>query len=195
MAPLSPPYSADVEASLRKWMPPGSAVEPLKLFRTLARHAPLNDRLRHLGAFFLGHGALPLRTRELVILRTCARCGAEYEWGVHVAAFGPAAGLDRSAIDATVRHASAATGLDALTLRAVDELHDTGTLTDATWAELGAHFDANTVLEFVALTGFYHLVSFLVNAVGVEHEPWAERFPPEIDATATGKGEESRGNG
>ena len=184
--PLSPPYSIDVQASLHKWMPPGSAIEPLKLFRTLAHYPQLSDRLRHLGAFFLGHGALPLRTRELVILRTCARCGAEYEWGVHAAAFGPAASLDRSMIDATVRLAPAATGLDALTLRAVDELHGTGTLTDATWAELRAHFDANTVLELVALTGFYHLVSFLVSAVGVEHEPWARRFPSDIDATTAG---------
>ncbi len=183
--PLSPPYSVDVEASLRKWMPPGSAIEPLKLFRTLAHNAPLSDRLRHLGAFFLGHGVLPLHTRELVILRACARCGAEYEWGVHAAAFGAAASLDRSDIDATVRQAPAATGLDALTLRAVDELHDTGTLTDATWEDLRVHFDANAVLELVALTGFYHLVSFLVNAAGVEHEPWAERFPSATGATTT----------
>jgi 4-carboxymuconolactone decarboxylase len=193
--PVCPPYPADVEASLRKWMPPGSGLEPLKLFRTLARHAPLSDRLRHLGAFFLGHGALPARTRELVILRACARCDAEYEWGVHVTAFGATAGLDRSDIEATVRRAPTATGLDAITLRAVDELHDLGTLTDATWEELRAHFDANGVLEFVALTGFYHVVSFLVNAAGVEHEAWAERFPPDVDLSITTEGEDSRGNG
>jgi hypothetical protein len=32
---------------------------------------------------------------------------------------------------------------------------------------------------------FYHLVSCLVNAVGVEHEPWAERFPSDTGATTT----------
>jgi hypothetical protein len=72
---------------------------------------------------------------------------------------------------------SSATGveaLDSLILRAVDELHDDGTLTDATWAGLAAQFDDNTILESIALVGFYHLVSFLVSAVGVEdHSPGA----------------------
>ena len=37
--------------------------------------------------------ALSLRHRELLILRTTARCGAEYEWGVHVQVFAAKAGL------------------------------------------------------------------------------------------------------
>ena len=39
-----------------------------------------------------------LREREIVIDRTCARCGAEYEWGVHVAFFGERVGLTREEI-------------------------------------------------------------------------------------------------
>jgi len=176
-------------------MPKESALEPLKLFRTLARYAPLSDRLRHLGAFFLGHGKLPMRTRELVILRTCARCGAEYEWGVHVAAFGKAAGLDATAIDATVRRPPPGVGLDELVLRAVDELHDQGTIVDATWGGLASHFDDDALLELVALAGFYHLISFLVRALGVEHEPWATRFPERATATPAHAGGETDGNG
>lgn len=182
IAPLSPPYSAEVEASLRKWMPPGSAVEPLALFRTLARYPLLDERLRRLGSAFLGHGTLPMRARELAILRTCARCGAVYEWGVHASAFGAAAGLDESTIRATTELALEHAGADALVLRAVDELHDRATLEDATWAELAARFGDDTLVELVALVGFYHLVSFLVNALGVEHEPWATQFP--VGATA-----------
>ncbi len=46
------------------------------------------------GGHFLGRGStLAIRDREIVIDRTCARCGNEYEWGVHVAAFAEAAGL------------------------------------------------------------------------------------------------------
>ena len=91
IAPVGPPYSA----SLLKWMPPGAAVEPLKLFRTLAVNQELADRMRPLGAGLLAHGRLSQRERELVIDRACGRAGAEYEWGVHVAAFGAAAGLSR----------------------------------------------------------------------------------------------------
>src|SRR5438552_8948232 len=87
IAPLEPPYAPEALEALTKWMPPGSGAEPLKLFRTLTRHPTLSARMRPLGAALLGRGTIPLRARELLILRTCARCGAEYEWGVHVTAF------------------------------------------------------------------------------------------------------------
>lgn len=176
VAPLEPPYSPDVEASLRKWMPPGAAVEPLALFRTLARFPALGERLRPLGAFFLGHGALPARLRELAILRTCARCGAGYEWGVHVAAFARAVGLDEAEIAATATDHTWS-GIDGLVVRAVDELHETGTIADRTWTDLAAQIPEAALVELVALAGFYHLISYLANALGVAHEPWAAPFP------------------
>src|SRR6516162_2696362 len=104
IAPLSPPYAPEVQAALNKWMPPGETVEPLKLFRTIARHQLLSERMRPLGGALLGRSSLQPRTRELLILRTCARCGAEYEWGVHVAAFAAAVGLDEQAVSATTQY-------------------------------------------------------------------------------------------
>jgi 4-carboxymuconolactone decarboxylase len=101
IAPLSPPYDDAVAAALAKWMPPGTAVPPLALFRTIAVHPMLRDRMRPLGAGLLAHGVLPARARELAILRTCARCDARYEWGVHVTAFARAAGLDAAATPIT----------------------------------------------------------------------------------------------
>ena len=87
---------------LRKWMPPDAGVEPLRLFRTLVVHESLAARMRPLGAGILGHGLLEPRDRELMIHRTCARCGAEYEWGVHATFFGPAVGLGDEQLAATV---------------------------------------------------------------------------------------------
>src|SRR5882762_3930677 len=94
--PLQAPYDPETEAQLRKWMPPGAPIEPLTLFRTLFVHSELAARMRPLGAGLLGHGLLEARDREIVVLRTCARCGAEYEWGVHAAAFGSAVGLSEA---------------------------------------------------------------------------------------------------
>ena len=69
IAPVEPPYSPDVEEMLRKWMPPGTEVEPLALFRTLVVHESLAARMRPLGAGILGHGLLEPRDRELMIYR------------------------------------------------------------------------------------------------------------------------------
>src|ERR1039458_1266911 len=106
ISPLEPPYPPDIEAALGKWMPPGSDVEPLKLFRTLNVHDELASRMRPLGAGILGHGRVEPRERELIIHRTCARAGAEYEWGVHVLAYGMPLGLSEEQISATVHGAA-----------------------------------------------------------------------------------------
>ena len=47
-------------------------------------------------------GRSRLREREIVIDRTCARTGCEYEWGVHVATFAGAAHLTEEQVRATV---------------------------------------------------------------------------------------------
>jgi 4-carboxymuconolactone decarboxylase len=180
IAPLSPPYTPELQTALDKWMLPGSAAEPLKIFRTIARHKLLSERMRPLGGALLGRSSLPPRTRELLILRTCARCGAEYEWGVHVVAFAAEVGLDERAVSATTRNPeSGATcdALDALVLRFADERHDSGTVSDSTWAALASRFDETALLEMLAVVGFYHLISYIVNGARIEREPWAATFP------------------
>src|SRR5262249_26602305 len=88
--PLTPPYEPAIAATLAKWMPPDrDDIEPLALFRVLAVHDELFSRSLPLGAGILGHGRITPREREIVIHRTCALAGAEYEWGVHATAFAP----------------------------------------------------------------------------------------------------------
>ena len=57
-----------------------------------------------------------------------------------------------------------------------DELHDTSTVTDATWSLLREHFDELQILELIYTVGLYHLVSFLVNGLGLENEAFGARF-------------------
>lgn len=180
IAPLEPPYAPEIDAILKKWMPPGAETEPLRLFRTLAVHDELASRMRPIGSGILGHGRVEPREREIVIHRTCARARAEYEWGVHVLAFGKPLGLSDEQIAATV-HGSAENPAwserDAPLIRLADELHDTSTVSDALWAELAERFSDDQLLERVITAGWYRLLSYVINAAGVEHEPWAARFP------------------
>lgn len=180
IAPLDPPYAPETAEMLAKWMPPGADVEPLALFRTMAVHPELTARMRPLGAGILGSDRLSARLRELVIHRTCARCGAEYEWGVHAVAFGRPLGLTDEQLHATAHEGAEAgcwTEEEALVLRLADELHDTGTLTDATFDGLRAHFDDAQILELAICAGWYHVISFVIGTARVELEPWGERLP------------------
>jgi alkylhydroperoxidase family enzyme len=64
-------------------------------------------------------------------------------------------------------------------VRLADELHDTASVSDALWVQLAEHWDDAQLIELIATAGFYHLVSFIANAAGVQPEPYAERFPRE----------------
>ena len=188
IAPLQAPYDPETGAQLERWMPPGVAaagVEPLALFRTLARHGELMSRMRPLGAGILGAAAtVPPRLRELMIDRTCALTGAEYEWGVHTAAFGEAVGLDERQLDATaIATAAGAAGegswseQERTVLQLAEELHETSTISEPLWHLLSAHFDERQIIELVVTAGWYHAISYLCNGLRVPLEPWARRFP------------------
>lgn len=180
--PLDPPYARELEAQLVRWMPPGTDVEPLALFRVLARHGELFSRMRPLGAGLLGHGRLDVRHRELLVLRTTARAGAGYEWGVHASAFAAAAGLTPAQVEATATGpADAPVWADdpaaTVLLRTADALHVEATVDDELFAALAAHFDLAEIIEVVVCCGWYRLLSGVIGVAGLVAEPWAARFP------------------
>jgi 4-carboxymuconolactone decarboxylase len=180
IAPLEPPYDAETEAQLAKWMPPGSPVEPLSLFRTLLVHPELASRMRPLGSALLGHGLIDPREREIVIHRTCARCGAEYEWGVHAVAFARSVGLTDEQIAATATAAAddaAWSDGDRLLIQLADELYDADRIGDALWEQLIEVWSPAPLLELIVTAGWYRTLSYVINSCHLQPEPWAARLP------------------
>jgi 4-carboxymuconolactone decarboxylase len=180
IAPLQPPHEPELERMLTRWMPPGSPIEPLALFRTLAVHEELMSRMRPLGAGILAHGRIEPRDRELVIHRTCARAGAEYEWGVHAVVYGKPLGLSDEQLVASVSGSAddpVWSAHDSLLIRLADELHDGSHVSDEVWTALSARFGDDQLLELVITAGWYRLLSYVINAVRIEPETWAARFP------------------
>jgi len=172
--PLPPPYSPEVAEDLRKLMPPG--MEPLRLFTTLANNPRVLGRVRRGG--LLDPGAVSLRDREIVILRTTALCGAEYEWGVHVAFFAEAARLNPEQIAATLSgNTEPFTAAEQALLGMCEALHRFARIDDELWARLSADRPPAELIELLALAGQYHMVSYVANAIGLELEPNAARFP------------------
>lgn len=176
LVPVDPPYATDVQAAFDAIM---RGAPPLLLFRTIAHNPRALQRM--IAGGLLDRGSITLRARELAILRTCARCGAAYEWGVHVAMFAAKATLDEEQLRSTVRgNADDACWKDEdrTVLRLADQLHDTSRVDDALWREAAARFTPAQLVELVMLAGLYHAVSFAANAFGVEQEAFAPGFPP-----------------
>jgi alkylhydroperoxidase family enzyme len=176
IAPATEPYPETVQASLAELMPPG--VEPLLLFRVLAR----DERLfaRSIGKGLLDRGHISLRDRELVILRVCANNGSEYEWGVHVTGFSAKARLDPAQVRATtLRDLSDPcwSAHDRLLLSLCDELQSGTTVSDRLWTEAAAEWSNEALLEILLLIGFYRTISILTNTLRMPLEGFAARFP------------------
>lgn len=114
-----------------------------------------------------------------MIDRTCARCGSEYEWGVHMAFFRERVGLTEEQVAGTCAADPDSTAFpprEHLLLRLVDELHDGAWVSDGLWQELRAEWTEEQLIELVTLVGFYHLISFVTNALRLPLEPYAAQF-------------------
>ena len=177
--PLEAPFPEPIADLLNRMNPPGRT-DILALFRVLAINPELAERTLGLGRYLLGRkAAIGLRDREVVITRACARCGAEYEWGVHVAAFGDAAGFsatDRRVMASSAEDVALLAPRDRLLVSMVDQLHDTSHVDDALWEALGAHWSPPQLIELMMLAGWYHAVSYVCNAARVPLEEWAARW-------------------
>lgn len=175
MHALEPPFAPALKAQLDAVM---RGRPPLRLFTTLARDERLWSKFA--AGSLLDRGHLTLRQRELVIGRTTARCRAEYEWGVHLAAFGAQAGLTGSQVLA-LAHGDADDEVwsadERLLISLSDALHDDCDIGDPLWQELRARFSDEALLELLMLAGFYRTVSYLVNALRLPLEPQTPRFP------------------
>ncbi|MEJ3652082.1 carboxymuconolactone decarboxylase family protein [Actinomycetes bacterium KLBMP 9759] len=178
ITPLTEPYTPEVARHLAAMMPPGE--EPIRLFRTFAKNPPMTAGLRGWGEYYLSKRlALSIRDRELVIDRTTARCGCEYEWGVHVARFADRVGLT----DEQVRSLTSGSPTDPcwsrhdrVVIEAVDALLATSSIDDPLWSAVAEQLDEPQILDLCLLTGWYQAISYAANAAGVEREPWAPRF-------------------
>lgn len=170
ISPLDPPYDQAVQASFDAIMPPGAP--PLVLFRTLATSERAWRKFR--AGSLLDRGPLSLREREIVIDRTCARAGCDYEWGVHIAVFAGSAGLTDHQVAALAGQGSDApcwTPAEAALIATADVLNDRASLTDAEWTALRAHFDEAQILEVLLLCGFYRTVAYVANGLALPMEP------------------------
>lgn len=186
--PLEPPFAPDADDVLTAMMPAGAP--PIALFRTFARNLPMTQAMTGWGSYELSRRlSLSLRQRELVIDRVTARCGCEYEWGVHVLFFADRADLTAEQVTSLTSGAPSdmcwTDPAERSLLTLVDALHDTADVDDDVWGAAAAHFDGPQLLDACLLAGWYHAISFAANAARVTLEPGAPRFVDVAEGSTT----------
>jgi AhpD family alkylhydroperoxidase len=146
-----------------------TGTNPPNLFLTMGRaHKLFRGWLRFAGRLMPG-GRLPRRDTELTILRVAHLRGCDYEFTHHVK-LGKRAGVGSVDVD-RVQQGPAADGWtdrEQALLTAVDELHGSQDLADATWARLREHLDARTAIEFVLLVAHYEMLATFIGTLRIE---------------------------
>jgi len=143
-----------------------------ELMATMMRHPDLFKAVGDLSIQLLGHGALAKRERQLAILRVTWLCGAPYAFGEHVTHC-KRIGMTSEEIE-RVTAGSGAPGwseLERAILRAVEELHETAAISDATWAVLARHWDERQLIELPILVGQFTQVAYSQNALRLRLAP------------------------
>jgi alkylhydroperoxidase family enzyme len=174
ISPAPEPFDDDVQQAIDQVM---RGNPPLALFAIMARDRRLF--FRYFGGGLLDRGNLTLRQREIVIDRTTALCGAEYEWGVHIRGFAQAARLTDEQIGSLTHGASSDPCWepeDRMLVELCDELHAEASISDDLWTRLSRSFADEAILELLLLVGFYHSTSFIVNGLKIPLEEGAARF-------------------
>lgn len=119
-----------------------------------------------IGTYFLVHGKMPVRDRELLVLRVGWLTRAPYEWGEHVAIGKKRAGLTSEEI-ARVQTGSAAPGWtdhDRALLKAVEELFADAMISDETWQVLARTMSEEQLIELPVLIGQYVGTAYVQNS-------------------------------
>jgi alkylhydroperoxidase family enzyme len=114
---------------------------------------------------------LPMRLREIAVLRLAHLSDSKYEWFQHVA-IGKRFGLTDRDIEAIKagKPADDWSEIDRLAMEAIDELEKTNTIGDALWEKLARNFDRELLFELLFIAGAYKMTAWILNALGVEIE-------------------------
>jgi len=142
------------------------------VIQTFAHHPTLAKPFLTFNRHLLTTSTLPVRLRQLAILRVAwTRC-ARYMWASHMR-LSLQLGLTPQDFEA-VRIGPEAPGWsepERAVLRAVEQLRDRSDLDDAAWDALARHFDRHQMMDFLFTVGTYLLLALAFNAMRIELEP------------------------
>jgi len=147
-------------------------------FNALLRSPEMGDLAQQLGAYVRFRSSLPRHLNEMAIIMTARVWTAQYEWYVHKQA-ALDAGLNpaiAAAIAENKRPASMKPDEQAL-YEFTKELLDTKHVSDATFQNAVKLFGEKGVVDLIALTGYYGMVSALLN---VDRYPLPAGAKPEL---------------
>ena len=144
-------------------------------FNTWLRSPELADRLQKVGEYVRYNTSLDKRLNEMAICMTAQHWGSQYEWYAH-APLALKAGLDPAVLRAIGEGKKPDTMKDdeAIVWEFVTQLRRDHSVDDAIYAKAVEKFGENGVMDLIAVTGYYDVVSMTLNVAHVSPPKDAE---------------------
>jgi 4-carboxymuconolactone decarboxylase len=146
-------------------------------FSALLRSPELADRAQRLGEYVRFDSSIPERLKEFAILITARHWTAQYEWHAHHA-HAMKAGL-KPGIAEDLAQGRRPAGMEDDEEAVYDfckELHENKSVSDCSYAAALGKFGERGVVDLIAISGYYTLVSMVLN---VDRRPLpGEAAPP-----------------
>ncbi|SIN65603.1 Alkylhydroperoxidase family enzyme, contains CxxC motif [Parasphingorhabdus marina DSM 22363] len=121
---------------------------------------------------------LPVRDREIAILRVGWNCRSAYEWGMHERVARSVGFSDDDLEAICVGPISENwTERESAILAAADDIHAQSTITDRVWKQLKPCLDPAELIDLVYLIGQFHMISVTLNAMRTPLEEGVSSLP------------------
>jgi 4-carboxymuconolactone decarboxylase len=142
----------------------------------LARHPAMAREFMSYNAFLLQRGELPLRLRELAILRLAHARQSVFFWGEHVKV-ATAGGLSEADIAQLTAGNTGFGGDDLLVLEATDELLTDGRAATQTWQRLVDELGTHQAMELIFVVGTYAMLAMACTTWGLVPPAGSAQLP------------------
>ncbi len=136
---------------------------------TMVRHPELARAFWRFNGYQLQRNSLPLRWRELAILRVALRRRSAYEWGQHVK-IALDAGVTNEEIERLAHGNDGFDGVDLLVLEATDELLGDGRIGDALWVRVQEQLSTHQAMDLLFVVGTYAMLAMAFETWGLQPE-------------------------
>jgi alkylhydroperoxidase family enzyme len=141
------------------------------VLRTFAHHPALANAFSPLNIHLLSANTLPVKLRQIAIMRVAWITGATYMWSSHLAT-SKSCGLTDEFYAPVQRGADDPyfTPFEATVIRAAEELVRDQKIGDANWNALRAEWNEQQLLDFLFTVGCYTMVAGVMRSTGAERQ-------------------------
>ena len=173
MPPLTPETSTqEAKEMFDRWRSgPFKGSDQNPVLWTFAHNPQLADLFSALNIHLLSTTSLPLRDRQIAIMRTAWICDARYMWSSHLRT-SLRRGLEPKLFGALQVGASDPyfTQLERTVIHATEDLVRDRLISDANWKALAAQWSNEQLLDFMFTVGTYVCIAAVMRSTGVQRE-------------------------